>query len=78
MDHCHKTGVFRNILCNNCNVNDNCKNTSGTPNIFHCIKKNLWRYKRIVNGKSYEKYFKSYYEAIIYKWLFEAGHTIEF
>lgn len=20
MDHCHKTGIFRNILCNSCNV----------------------------------------------------------
>ena len=78
MDHCHKTGTFRNILCNNCNTNNKINNTSGIPNVYYCKHNKSWTYKKQFNGKTHYKYFKSYYQAIIYKWLFETGYTIEF
>ncbi len=53
MDHCHDTGLFRNILCFNCNKNLNCNNKSGIPNIY---KYNCgWLYKRTINGKTHSK-----------------------
>ena len=73
MDHDHTPGLennFRNILCNNCNVNLRTDNKSGTPNI--CKYKNGWRYIRNVNGKIHCKQLKYYYDAIVYKYLYEA------
>ena len=78
MDHDHTPGLennFRNILCNRCNVNLNKKNTTGIPNIYKTSTG--WRYKRIINGKTHRKRFNSYYEAVIYKWLYEDGYTLE-
>ena len=75
MDHCHSTGAFRNILCSSCNSNDNCSNTSGYANI--CKNGDYWAYQRKFKKKLYSKGFKTKYEAIIYKWLFEAGYSIE-
>ena len=77
MDHCHKTGEFRNILCHKCNVNDNCRNKTGYPNISYHKGHNLWVYNRKLKKLKHRKSFKTKYEAIIYKWLYEAGYTVE-
>ena len=73
MDHDHTPGLennFRNILCCRCNVNLKTTNTSGTPNIFKDTSG--WRYQRAINGKRHSKRFKYYYDAIVYKYLYEA------
>ena len=73
MDHDHTPGLennFRNILCNRCNVNLKTTNTSGTPNIYKT--RNRWRYDRVIDGKRREKNFKYYYDAIVYKYLYES------
>tara|TARA_R110002072_G_scaffold286733_1_gene451847 strand:- start:43 stop:477 length:435 start_codon:yes stop_codon:yes gene_type:complete len=57
MDHCHLTGLFRNILCNSCNCKRRIKeNSSGTTNITKY--KNSWRYKISINKKIHQKYSK--------------------
>jgi len=73
MDHDHTPGMennFRNILCNNCNVNLKLNNTSGTPNI--CRQHSGWQYGKSINGKRHTKFFKYYYDAIVYKYIYEA------
>jgi len=55
MDHCHKTGVFRNILCHSCNSNKRMDNTSGIPNISWDKSSNSWIYKRTINAKQHSK-----------------------
>ena len=71
MDHCHKTAAFRNILCHACNSNDNCKNTSGVPNISFTKRNKRWKYKKAIKKVIYEKSFKTKQEAIDYKTQFE-------
>mgnify|MGYP003639759899 CR=1 FL=1 len=78
MDHCHKTGEFRAILCHSCNSNDNSKNSSGYPNISYDKTGKRWRYVKTIRKIVHIKSFKTKYEAIIFKWLHEAGYTIEF
>jgi hypothetical protein len=61
MEHCHATGQFRNIVCNNCNSRKedrkiNSNNTSGYKGISKINDKNykqgfLWVFHAIVNGK---------------------------
>lgn len=58
MDHCHDTGLFRNILCNSCNLNLKSNNTSKIPNISWHIQSNGWLYRREIKGKIYRKYYK--------------------
>ena len=77
MDHCHTTGSFRNILCQRCNVNDNCRNKSGYPNISYHKRDRLWKYEIVVKKIIHQTYFKTKNEAIIYKWLYEAGYSVE-
>ena len=67
MDHDHKTGLFRNILCNACNANLTMKNTSGIPNIYWKKNRNCWEYKRRIKGKSYNKTDKNLFTIINYK-----------
>jgi len=58
MDHCHLTGLFRNILCHSCNTKRRTKeNTSGIPNIVKS-KRNGWEYKILIKGKRHTKYSK--------------------
>jgi len=54
MDHCHDTGLFRNILCRSCNVNRRMDNTIGIPNIYK--DNNGWRYQKNIKGKTHYKY----------------------
>ena len=59
MDHCHLTGLFRNILCNSCNSKRREKeNSSGTTNITWCNIKNSWKYRIVINKKLYQKQSK--------------------
>ncbi len=56
MDHCHKTGNFRNVVCHSCNSKktDNKKpstNKSGYKNILFHKKKKSWIYRKQYQGK---------------------------
>ena len=77
MDHNHITGAFRNILCSSCNSNDKDNNTTGYPNISYGKRDKLWRYQKSVKKINHSKFFKTKNEAIIYKWLYELGYSIE-
>ena len=67
---------FRAVICHSCNLNDRMDNTSGVPNISYYKSSKLWRYNKIYNKIAHIKYFKSYYEAVIYKWLYESNIPI--
>ena len=57
MDHCHLTGLFRNILCHSCNSKRTLKeNSSGIPNIYK--RKNGWTYIIMINKKTHSKFSK--------------------
>ena len=54
MDHCHLTGLFRNILCHSCNTKRTLKeNNSRIPNIYK--DNNGWRYTIMINKKTHCK-----------------------
>tara|TARA_R110000803_G_scaffold57013_1_gene114799 strand:- start:1116 stop:1592 length:477 start_codon:yes stop_codon:yes gene_type:complete len=75
MDHMHligKYGYFRNIICNSCNVNDNSRNKSGVPNVSK--NGNGWAYEKMVSGKKYCKWFKTFEEACAYKIEYEENN----
>ena len=67
MDHNHKTGEFRAILCHRCNVNDRCDNTSGMPNIRFNTKYNNWSFRKTIDGKTFHKQSKDKNQVIEYK-----------
>ena len=73
LDHNHNTGLFRNILCNSCNVNDKSNNTSGTPNVSYNKVKKTWRYRKGNNYKEHCRNFKTKEEAIEYKKQYESN-----
>ena len=55
MDHCHLTGLFRNIICHSCNMKRRVKeNSSGTTNIYK--HNNGWRYEINIKGKKHTKF----------------------
>jgi hypothetical protein len=57
MDHCHLTGLFRDIICNSCNSKrTTTENSSGTTNIHK--KLNGWCYQIQINKKTHCKYSK--------------------
>tara|TARA_R110001632_G_scaffold87381_1_gene189836 strand:- start:125 stop:571 length:447 start_codon:yes stop_codon:yes gene_type:complete len=56
MDHCHDTGLFRNILCHSCNTNKRMDTTTGIPNI--CKRKIGWEYIKEIKGKRHSKWSK--------------------
>ena len=74
MDHDHKNGLFRNILCNACNVNLMDTNTSGIPNISWDKFKNGWHYQKIIKGKKHTKRHKSLEWLKNYKKEYEDKH----
>mgnify|MGYP003624815895 FL=1 len=53
MDHCHLTGLFRNILCHSCNMKRQ-DNSSGISNIIK--NKNGWQYRIVIKGQRHQKY----------------------
>ncbi len=77
MDHDHKTGYFRQILCWNCNINDQnrqgCKirndNISGFKNISYHAHTDSWCFRRQVLKKTIRKYFDNKIDAICYKFI---------
>ena len=71
MDHNHNTGLFRNILCQICNINDRVDNTSGVPNISWYSTQKKWAYAKIIDGKTHCRIFKLKEDAIKYKIEFE-------
>ena len=73
MDHDHKTGLFRNILCHRCNINDREDNTSGTPNVSYYKSRDTWRYRKTFKKKTHRKYFKKKEDAIAYKIYYESN-----
>ena len=73
LDHDHSIinePNVRAVLCNNCNCNDNSRNTSGVPNVVK--DGNTWRYRRVFNGVThYSPRYKTFQEAYDYKILHE-------
>jgi len=68
LDHNHNTGLFRNILCANCNINDRSDNKSGIPNISYCNTYKKWVYRKL----KHSRFFKLKEEAIEYKKQYES------
>jgi hypothetical protein len=71
MDHDHKTGLFRNITCMKCNSKLGVKealpkSTTGIKNITQ-MRKNQYRYKTMINGVIYRKYFNTLGGALAHK-----------
>jgi len=66
----------RGILCNVCNVNDRCDNTSGVPNVSYHKPSDGWRYEKKLNGVRHQKYFKTKADAIRYKYHYECCQRI--
>jgi len=71
MEHDHKTGLFRNIVCLKCNVKIRdietpCKSNTGIKNISFVKKQKIYLYSKITNGEKVNKYFKKLDEAICY------------
>ena len=73
MDHCHKTGKFRNILCHFCNtqLRENQKNKSNHRGIYFIKAKNLWMYqKRYKNKIIFQKRCKCKITLLAYKFCY--------
>ena len=73
LDHDHNTGLYRNILCHVCNVNDMTTNTSNIPNISWYNKDKKWVYAKVIDGKNHRKRFILKEEAIEYKKQYESN-----
>ena len=72
MEHCHKTKLFRNIVCHKCNIKIRdketpCRSNTGIKNITYVNKKKLYEYRKMVDGETYQKYFKTIGEALAHK-----------
>ena len=74
MDHSHKTNLFRNIICHNCNCQlkqiskvKMKNNKSGFPNIIFDKKRSRWVFYKTYKKKRYFKRFKTLREALVYK-----------
>ena len=71
LDHNHNNGLFRNIVCNNCNSSSKLKeinknNTSGHKNI-RITKNNTYMVQIIIKKIYYGKTFKTIEEALNFR-----------
>ena len=74
MEHNHKTGEFRGVVCNMCNLNMfdakiSSRNKSGHKNITYFKRDKVWVYQKRFYGKRYERPFKNKTDAICYKYI---------
>ena len=79
VDHDHDIKDRENVravLCHACNANDNCKNTSGVPNVSYDKTTDRWQYTKNVNRVRHRKYFKTKADAIRYKYHYECCQSI--
>ena len=79
VDHDHDIKDRENVravLCHACNANDNCKNTSGVPNVSYDKMQDRWEYQKMVNRVTHRKYFKTKADAIRYKYHYECCQSI--
>ena len=79
LDHDHSIKDrpnVRAVLCHACNTNDNCKNTSGVPNVSYHKSTDGWAYQKKMNCVPHQKYFKTKEEAICYKYEYESRQSI--
>ena len=72
MEHCHKTGLFRNIVCHKCNIKirdeeTDCKSNTGIKNISYNKLQDRYKYSKDIDGETYRKYFKTIGEALAHK-----------
>ena len=72
MEHCHKTGLFRNIVCQKCNmkikvVETPCKSNTGIKHITYNKYRNHYHYQITIDRERYEKCFKTIGEALAHK-----------
>ena len=81
MDHDHKTGYFRNILCNSCNHKEDIstyKKRNDNKTNHACISKRVrgkcidYKYQKSKNKVKHIKYFKTLEEAVQYKQEYES------
>lgn len=73
MEHNHMTGEFRGIVCHNCNMKLCVKsknNTSGHNGISYVKKKKLWKYRKMINNKTYQKMCKCKITLLTYKFCY--------
>jgi len=71
LDHDHETGLYRQTVCNKCNLGfDRSKyknNKTGYTNISFYSNQQRYVFKKNINGKRVQKYFKTLQEAIDFK-----------
>jgi len=61
---------------NNQNKGVQKNNTSGIKNISYVKSRDTYEYKKMINGESHQKYFKTLTEALCYKFIFILKSTI--
>ena len=85
MDHCHKTGKFRNILCQRCNTADTTRTIPknqiyGHKGLNFVKKQGLWKYRKLNKrvGMSVSKMSKSktYILCIKFAYLILLNHKL--
>jgi len=73
MEHNHKTGEFRGVVCMMCNNNMNDNNyklsKSGHRYISYDKRDKIWKFQKRFYGKRYQKYFKSKTDTLCYKYI---------
>ena len=58
---------FIAVICNVCNLREQCTNTSGEPNINYVKETGKWRFRVSYCRKSYSKTLKTFEDALTYK-----------
>jgi hypothetical protein len=73
MDHNHITGEFRNICCHKCNMNKQSKqknNPNCSVGISFVKKKQLWKYRKMTDGITYQKMNKNLQHLLWHKFVY--------